>query len=136
MNNSTHFEDKASGSRGVHEGESSASLCDRPSRTRDLSQRQLPTDHDYAVSTREYQTDQSSPILPWLPLALSSKNKNYPGDVQRLTGHSISGSHSVREDARGVAMRCRSALQCPVAVARRPMAFSLLRAACASGVRG
>jgi hypothetical protein len=26
----------------------------------ELSQRQLPTDHDYAVSTREYQTDQSS----------------------------------------------------------------------------
>jgi hypothetical protein len=24
------------------------------------SQRQLPTDHDYAVPTREYQTDQSS----------------------------------------------------------------------------
>jgi hypothetical protein len=31
------------------------------SRTRDLRQRQLPTDQDYAVSTREYQTDQSSP---------------------------------------------------------------------------
>ena len=27
---------------------------------RDNSQRQLATDHDYAVSTREYQTDQSS----------------------------------------------------------------------------
>jgi hypothetical protein len=41
-------------------GESSNALCDRPSRTRDTSQRQLPTDHDYATSTREYQTDQSS----------------------------------------------------------------------------
>ena len=29
--------------------------------TRDDSLRQLPTDHDYAVSTREYQLDQSSP---------------------------------------------------------------------------
>src|ERR1017187_3296343 len=43
-----------------HVGESSANLCDRLSRTRDFSQRQLPTDHDYATSTREYQTDQSS----------------------------------------------------------------------------
>jgi hypothetical protein len=31
-------------------------------RTRVSSQRQLPTDHDYAVSTREYQLDQSSPL--------------------------------------------------------------------------
>ena len=53
-------EDKASRSRGKHDGESSHALCDRLSRTRELSQRQLPTDHDYAVSTREYQTDQSS----------------------------------------------------------------------------
>ena len=29
-------------------------------RTRDFSPRQLPTDHDYAVSTREYQSDQPS----------------------------------------------------------------------------
>jgi hypothetical protein len=41
-------------------GESSTELCDRLSRTRDFSQRQLPTDYDYATSTREYQTDQSS----------------------------------------------------------------------------
>jgi hypothetical protein len=31
-------------------------------RTRVVSQRQLPTDHDNAVSTREYQLDQSSPL--------------------------------------------------------------------------
>src|SRR5207248_9762866 len=60
MNNATQFEHRASRSRSMHEGESSAVLCDRLSRTRDASQRQLPTDHDYAVSTREYQTDQSS----------------------------------------------------------------------------
>jgi len=60
MNNSAQFEDKASRSLGKHEGESSATLCDRLSRIRDSSQRQLTTDHDYAVSTREYQTDQSS----------------------------------------------------------------------------
>ncbi len=51
-------------------------LCDRLSRTRDNSQRQLPTDQDYAVSTREYQTDQSSLKLPRLLLALSSKTAN------------------------------------------------------------
>src|SRR5215467_12232473 len=60
MSNSTQFEDRASSSPSTYEGEPSESLCDRLSRTRDTSQRQLPTDHDYAVSTREYQTDQSS----------------------------------------------------------------------------
>jgi hypothetical protein len=45
----------------------------RLSRTRDNSQRQFPTDHDYAVPTREYQTDQSSLNLPRLLLALSSR---------------------------------------------------------------
>ena len=43
-------------------------------------------DQEYAVPTREYQTDQSSPILPRLRLALFSKNKNHPTAVQRLTG--------------------------------------------------
>src|SRR6202046_5979654 len=62
MNIVAHFEPRASSSRGKHEGESSFALCDRLSRTRDNSQRQLPTDHDYAVSTREYQLDQSSPL--------------------------------------------------------------------------
>jgi len=60
MSNATQFEGRASSSPGMHVGESSANLCDRLSRTRDFSQRQLPTDHDYAVPTREYQTDQSS----------------------------------------------------------------------------
>jgi len=60
MNHLTYFEDRASRSRGTYAGESSPGLCDRLSRTRDFSQRQLPTDHDYAVPTREYQTDQSS----------------------------------------------------------------------------
>ena len=54
------IEHRASSSRSEHEGESSFGLCDRLSRTRDNSQRQLPTDQDYAVPTREYQTDQSS----------------------------------------------------------------------------
>src|SRR5580700_9885976 len=62
MNNDTQFEDRVSRSRSKHEGESSASLCDRFSLTRVQSQRQLPTDHDCAVPTREYQLDQSSPL--------------------------------------------------------------------------
>jgi len=60
MNGIAQFENSASRRRSKHEGESSTALCDRLSRTRDISQRQLPTDQDYAVSTREYQTDQSS----------------------------------------------------------------------------
>jgi len=75
MNILANFEHRASSSRGKHEGEPSFALCDRLNLTRDNSQRQLPTDHDYAVSTREYQTDQSSPFLPWLLLALSSGNR-------------------------------------------------------------
>jgi hypothetical protein len=60
MENVVQIEHSASSSRSKHEGESSFALCDRLSRTRANSQRQLPTDQDYAVSTREYQTDQSS----------------------------------------------------------------------------
>jgi hypothetical protein len=60
MNADIHLEHRAGSSQGKHEGETSLGLCDRLNRTRDNSQRQLPTDHDYAVPTREYQTDQSS----------------------------------------------------------------------------
>ena len=92
MNIVNQFENRASRSRSTHEGESSQALCDRLSRTRDSSPRQLPTDHDPAVSTREYQTDQSSPILPRLPLALfSEKQKHKPAAVKGLTVNSISG---------------------------------------------
>ena len=45
--------------------------------TRALSPRQLPTDHDYAVSTREYQSDQPSQKLLDRLLALSLSG--YPG---------------------------------------------------------
>ncbi len=90
MNIVANFEHRASSSRGKHEGESSFALCDRLSRTRDNSQRLLPTDHDYAVPTREYQTDQSSLNLPRLLLALSSRKskgnyKNIPTDSTALT---------------------------------------------------
>ena len=45
--------------KAKQEGEPSFALCDRLGQTRDNSQRQIATD-DYAVPTREYQTDQSS----------------------------------------------------------------------------
>ena len=73
MNSATNLEHRAGSSQSKHEGESSFALCDRLSRIRDNSQRQPPTDHDYAVPTREYQTDQSSLNLPQLLLALSSR---------------------------------------------------------------
>jgi hypothetical protein len=84
-------ETRASSSRSKHEGESSNALCDRLSRTRDFSQRQLPTDQDYAVSTREYQTDQSS--LKSAPAAAGPalekderNNKSNHIGAQELTG--------------------------------------------------
>jgi hypothetical protein len=80
------IEHSASSSRSKHEGESSFGLCDRLSRTRDNSQRQLPTDQDYAVSTREYQTDQSS--LKTAPTAARSvlelRRKQRQQQTQRL----------------------------------------------------
>ena len=48
--------------------------------TRASSPRQLPTDHDYAVSTREYQSDQPSQKLLDRPLALSSSGLSRSGD--------------------------------------------------------
>ena len=62
MNSVTYLEHRAGSRLSKHEGESSLGLCDRLDRTRANSQRQLPTNHDYAVPTREYQTDQSSLI--------------------------------------------------------------------------
>src|SRR5207249_9465315 len=49
------------GRGGTRKGEPSINLCGGPpGSTRALSPRQLPTDHDYAVPTREYQSDQPS----------------------------------------------------------------------------
>ena len=62
MQSAIQFEDRVSRSRSKHEGESSAEICARLSRTREVSQSQPPTDHDHAVPTREYQLDQSSPL--------------------------------------------------------------------------
>jgi len=74
-----HLEHRAGSSQGKHEGESSLGLCDRLDRTRDNSQRQLPTDHDYAVPTREYQTDQSSlKTAPTAARSVFGKRKSKP----------------------------------------------------------
>ena len=84
MNIVANFEHRAGSSQDKHEGESSFALCDRLGRTRDYSQRQLPTDHDYAVPTREYQTDQSS-LKPAqaaaAPVLEQQKQKNNPIDL-------------------------------------------------------
>jgi len=79
MNADIHLEHRAGSSQGKHEGEPSLGLCDRLDRTRDNSQRQLPTDHDYAVPTREYQTDQSSlKTAPTAARSVFGKRKRKP----------------------------------------------------------
>ena len=92
MNSIAHPEDRPSSSRSKHEGESSFALCDRLSRIRANSQRQLPTDHDYAVSTREYQTDQSSLITA--QAAARSVFDERPQRLQKQT-HRIRGVDGV-----------------------------------------
>src|SRR6267154_1873461 len=101
MNNVIQIEDRVSRSRSKHEGESSASLCDRLGRTRAVSQRQLPTDHDYAVPTREYQLDQSSPLpaTAAADLVLEKTNTKTTPAIRRLTGsHHIRDEQQVTED--------------------------------------
>jgi hypothetical protein len=67
----TDFQDRASSSRSMHEGESSFALCDRLSRTRATSQRQLPTDHDHATRLANIRLINRRLFLPRLLLALS-----------------------------------------------------------------
>jgi hypothetical protein len=95
MHSAIQFEDRVSRSRSKHEGESSASLCDRLSRTRVQSQRQLPTDHDHAVPTREYQLDQSSPLpaTAAADLVLEVQRQKQP---QRFAD--IDRSHHIRDE--------------------------------------
>jgi hypothetical protein len=84
MNGATNLEHRASSSQDRHEGEPSLGLCDRLDRTRDNSQRQLPTDHDYAVPTREYQTDQSSlKTAPTAARSVFGKRKRKPKQTHR-----------------------------------------------------
>src|SRR6266436_4731008 len=90
MNHPTQFEHRASSSRSMHVGESSRDLCDRLSRTRGVSPRQLPTDHDYATSTREYQTDQSS-LKPAQTAAGSVLDKPKNNRQQQKQPHGLPG---------------------------------------------
>jgi len=116
MNNVNQLKDKASRSRSAHEGESSTALCDRLSRTRDTSPRQLPTDHDHAVPTREYQIDQSS-LKTALAAAGSVLEKQKP-------------PHSHAEVDRSLHIRAVPALAYPVWRVASPRAIR--RALCLS----
>ncbi len=93
MNGATQLEYRASSRLGKHEGEPSLGLCDRLDRTRDNSQRQLPTDHDYAVPTREYQTDQSS-LKPAQAAARSVLGERQR-QLQKHPHHRLSGIDTV-----------------------------------------
>ena len=100
MHSAIQFEDRVSRSRSKHEGESSAEVCDRPGRTREVSQRQLPTDHDHSVPTREYQLDQSSPIpaSAAADFVLEVQKQKPPLRLQLLTGsHHITSGLSPRD---------------------------------------
>jgi len=109
MNNLAPIEHRTSNRRSTHERESSYLLCDRLGRTRDVSQRQLPTDRDYATSTREYQTDQSSfksaPAVADPVLENGNKNDN-PIDSRVLTA-SLHISKSARHAFRNSSARIR-----------------------------
>src|SRR5271154_4473570 len=95
MKSIAQLEHRASSSRSEHEGESSFGLCDRLSRTRDNSQRQLPTDQDYAVSTREYQTDQSSlKSAPTAARSVLEQRRKQQQQTQRL--HKLTRSLHIR----------------------------------------
>ena len=83
LNNLIQLEDTVSRRRSKHEGEPSAYICDRLCRTRVSSQRQLPTDHDYAVPTREYQLDQSSPLPATAAADLALDRKKRPSHLDR-----------------------------------------------------
>jgi hypothetical protein len=88
MKHAIHLEHRASSSQSKHEGEPSFGLCDRLDRTRVNSQRQLPTDHDYAVPTREYQTDQSS-LIPAQAVArfvLVKRQEQLQRQLHRIRG--------------------------------------------------
>ena len=110
MNVAANLEYRASSSQSKHEGEPSFALCDRLSRTRDNSQRQLPTDHDYAVSTREYQLDQSSPLPAMAAADLVLVREKRPAHLDRSL-HITSVSGTTRQQSQsGVEAHAFSAL--------------------------
>src|ERR1035437_621590 len=116
------FENRASSRRSKHEGESSTALCDRPSRTRESSQRQLPTDQDYAVSTREYQTDQSSlkpaPAAAGSVLGKRQKQQKRQKQPHRCAGVDRSLHIRAELEARHLVEICAGPPPAPAPVAR------------------
>jgi hypothetical protein len=98
------FQDRASSSRSKHEGESSNALCDRLSRTRATSQRQLPTDHDHATRLANIRLINRRLFLPRLLLALSWEkqrmkklNKTDPRNLTRSLHIRAMPRHPVAE---------------------------------------
>jgi len=96
MNNVIQIEDRVSRSRSKHEGESSASLCDRLSRTREVSQRQLP-DGSWLCGSDPRISAWSIVAITchgccW-PCPRKDKYKNHTNDSKMLTG-----SHHIREE--------------------------------------
>jgi hypothetical protein len=83
MNNVIQFDDRVGRTRSKHEAESSAEVCDRPSRTRAVRLRHLPTYLDYAVPTREYQLDQSSPLPATAAADLENTNTKATHTIRR-----------------------------------------------------
>jgi hypothetical protein len=118
MNNAIQFEDRVSRSRSKHEGEPSADVCDRLSRTRASSQRQLPTDHDYAVPTREYQLESivaiTSTVAADSVLEKANAKRKPPQrfeDVDRVTPYQRPGRWdekvTLRTSARNTCLKVR-----------------------------
>ncbi len=96
------MEGRASSGRAAHGKEDPHTLpCDRPcGRTRVPSVRQLPTDHDYTASTREYQADQPSQKLPRsLPALLAEFEQNDSVSGGRFAGGAV--LHGSRESFAG-----------------------------------
>ena len=101
MNADIHLEHRAGSSQDKHEGESSFALCDRLDRTRDNSQRQLPTDMIMRFRPANIRLINRRSKLLRLLLALSSgkenaNHQNKPTDLAQLTRSlHIRASHSL-----------------------------------------
>ncbi len=86
MNITANLEHRASSSQSKHEGEPSLGLCDRPNRTRDNSQRQLPTRFRPANIRLINRRSHLPRLLPVLSSSKTKSNGKYnPTDFAELT---------------------------------------------------